>query len=53
MSPRLIIAWRMLGAKREAAEDLRRFAIMQHAVNANKKQAEKFLADLTAMAEFE
>jgi len=51
MTPRLIATWRMLGAKREAEEDLRLFAIMQHAVNADKKQAERLVADLTAIAE--
>ena len=51
MTPRLIVTWRMLGAKREAVDDLRLFHITQHAMHADKKEAEKFLAKLVAMAE--
>ncbi len=43
MTPRLIVAWRMLGAERERLEDERRFAIIRAAVNADQKQAGKFL----------
>jgi hypothetical protein len=41
----------MLGAKREAANDLRIFHIIQHAMHADKNEAQKFVAKLEAMAE--
>ncbi len=51
MTPRLIIAWRLLGAKREAADRLALFSIVQHAMHADKKAAQEFIGNLKAIAE--
>ncbi len=51
MTPRLIVAWRLLGARREAADRLAMFSVMQHAMHADKKAAQEFMANLKAIAE--
>jgi hypothetical protein len=51
MTPRLIVAWRLLGAKREAAGQLRLFAVVSHAMHADKNQAADFIGTLRAIAE--
>ncbi len=51
MTPKLIVAWRLLGARREAADRLALFSIVQHAMHADKKAAQEFVASLRALAE--
>ncbi len=51
MTPRLIVAWRLLGAKREAADHLRLFAVVRNAMHADKNEAADFVGTLKAIAE--
>ncbi len=51
MTPRLIVAWRTLGARREAGDRLAMFSIVQHAMHADKAAAQEFVAKLRASAE--